>query len=168
MEKKSRLWLWILVGILGLGAIGVGVWMGLSRPTVEELRSKGVFVLRKDDLQEGEMVEGTDTLVNVESWNLDSLMLGFSYGKQEGSFRIDFGKTRVMLKVTDPEGDGMINHNLLSMLSPYWKESFCLGDTLVLRLRDSSISLKENLGAIESEDVVKITNLGPSKCRKEE
>lgn len=168
MEKKSKLWLWVLVGVLGLGAIGGGVWLGLSKPTVEELRSKGVFVLRKDDLEEGEIVEGTDMLVRVEEWDLDDLILVFSYGDQKGDFRVHFEKIQVVLKVPNPEGEGMINHNLMSTLSPYWENSFCLGDTLVLRLRDSSVAKKKNLELISGVDVVKITNLGPSKCRKEE
>ena len=167
MEKKSRLWLWILIGVLSLGAIGGGVWLGLSRPTAEELRSKGVFVLTKDDLEEGEIVEGTDILVKVERWSLDDLILGFSRGNRGGSFKVDFGKTRVVLKIPNPDGEGMVDHSLMSTLSPYWEESFCLEDTLVFRLRDSAVELKDNLGVIESEDVVKITNLGPSKCRKE-
>ena len=168
MEKRSRLWIWILIGVLCLGAIGGGVWMGLNRPTVEELRSKGVFVLTKDDLEEEDMVEGTDILVKVERWSSDDLILGFSRGNRGGSFKVDFGKTRVVLKIPNPEGEGVVDHNLMSTLSPYWEKSFCLGDTLVFRLKDSAVELKESLGVIKSEDVVKITNLGPSKCRKGE
>lgn len=166
MEKKSKLWLWILIGVLCLGAIGGGVWLGLSKPTVEELRSEGVFVLRKDDLEEGEIVEGTDMLVVARRWDSKSLVLSFSYKNQAKDIQIDFSKTTIVLKVPNPEGDGLINHNLLSMSSPYWEDAFCSGDTLVFRLRDSSVGLKKNLTLIESEDVVKITNLGPSKCRK--
>ncbi len=167
MEKKSKLWLWILVGVLCLGAIGGGVWLGLRRPTVEELRSKGVFVLTKDDLQESEIVEGTDMVVVARRWNSKSLVLSFSYKSQANDLQIDFSKTAIVLKVPDPEGDGMVNHNLLSMLSPYWEDAFCPGDTLVVKLRDSAVGLKKNLTLIESEDVVEITNLGPGECRKE-
>ena len=61
----------------------------------------------------------------------------------------------------------MVEHDLLSTLSPYWEKAFCPGDSLVLELKDSAVGLKEQLASIKSSDVVKITNLGPSKCREE-
>jgi len=168
MEKRNKLWLWVLVGMLGLMAVGGGIWLASSKPTIQELRSKGVFVLTKDDFEEGEIVEGTDILVKVEEWSLDDLVLKFSYGEQEGSFIVRFGKMQVVLKVPNPDGEGTVDHALMSTLSPYWEKSFCPGDTLVLRLKDSSVKSKKNLELIGSGDIVKITNLGPSKCRKEE
>ncbi len=43
---------------------------------------------------------------------------------------------------------------------------FVWGDTVLMELEESAIELKKDLEKIESKDVIKITNLGPSECRK--
>ncbi len=62
--------------------------------------------------------------------------------------------------------NGLIGETLLSTLSPYWKNAFCVGDTVLMELEESAIGLKKDLEKIESKDVIKITNLGPSECRE--
>ena len=173
MEKKSKLWLWVLIGVLCLGAIGGGVWLGMkgsTMPTVEELKSKGTFVLTGEYLQEDEaegIEEGSAIVVRVEDWSLDDLILGFSKGDKGGSFRLDLTKTKVVLKIRDSDSGEIVEHSLMSTLSPYWESIFCLEDYLVFELRDSLVESKKNLNSIRSDDVVRIINLGPSKCREE-
>lgn len=171
MEKKSKWWLWLLVGVLCLMAVGGGVWLGFKKPTIEELRSKGTFVLTGEYLKESGVdiegiAEGSEVVVRVEDWDLEDLILGFSRGNKGGSFKLDLARTRVVLKVRDLD-EKVVEHSLMSTSSPYWQSIFCVEDYLVFELRDSAVGKGESLNSIKGEDVVKITNLGPSKCREE-
>lgn len=167
MEKKSLPWLWILVGVLSVVAIGVGVWLGFNRGVIHYAREHGIkraigdILLSEDDFKE------TEFLVGVLAWEEQGAVISFTYDEQIGKFPINAKETEVVLMV-QPEGSNELEpQNLLSTLSPYWKNAFCMGDTLLMELEESAIGLKKDLGKIESKDVVKITNLGPSKCRKE-
>ena len=169
MENKGKLWLWILVGILGVGAIGVGVWLGLNQGAIQYARDYGVLrliedvILSKDDLKE------TELMVSVLAWDEEGAVISFTGDKQIGKFAISAIETELILKAQVEEGNGLnglIGETLLSTLSPYWKNAFCVGDTVLMELEESAIGLKKDLEKIESKDVIKITNLGPSECRE--
>jgi len=82
------LWLWILVGILGVGVIGVGVWLGLNQVAIQYARDHGVLrliedvILSKDDLKE------TELMVSVLAWDEEGAVISFTGDKQIGKFAI--------------------------------------------------------------------------------
>jgi len=167
MEKKSGLWLWILVGVLAVGVIGAGVWLGLNRGIVQYAREHGIKRAMGDVFFSEDDFKETEFLVGVLAWEEQGAVISFTRDKQIGKFAISAKETEVVLMVQVEGGNELETHNLLSTLSPYWKNAFCMGDTVLIELEESSVGLKKDLEKIESKDVVKITNLGLGKCKEE-
>lgn len=157
MEKKSRLWLWILVSVLCLMAIGGGVWFGLRGREVK---------INEEDLSKYATTERTEKLVVSRGWNSKTLVFSFESEEGSGEFKIDFKSTAVVLTVSEGSWkEGLKKHNLLSVNSPYWETAFCLGDVVVMELSDAFFNSDKSLSELRGEDVKIITNLGASSCR---
>jgi len=164
--ERNKLWIWLLIAVLITSSIGMGMWLGLNKELVQYAKDNGVLTVIKQVVSNGDVGEGTELVVEVQTWDEKFLFFDFVREGRLGSFKIDFKKTGVVLMVPGLQEGEMVEHDLLSTLSPYWKDAFCPGDSVVLELKDSAVGLKEQMVSIRSSDVVKITNLGPSKCRR--
>lgn len=161
MERKKVL-LWLSLGLLVVLSIGMGLFLA-TKPEILNRNTNGEDIFWEETLLE----ETSEVLVLARSWDSKKLLFGYESKDGVGKFKINFGKSMVVLKVPDETGKSLIDHPLLSMNSPYWETAFCIGDKVVLELSESYFISGRKLNELTSEDVFLITNLGPSKCRAE-
>lgn len=157
MTGMKKYW-WILLVILVVSFLVVG-WSYYMKKN--KWKKDEGLVRRIQDLTPGEM------WVRVREWNDKDLILSFwdEVSGDTGEMRIDFQKTVVVVGVVDNEKGEVQQKILASMISPYWEKAFCSDDFVVFKLKDSTYLSKKSVGEFTSEDVKKITNFGPSRCR---
>jgi len=166
MESKRSLWLWLLVGLLVLLFVGGGVWLGLKGgfDSIVGVGKSGLEIEEK-------VAEGHERIIIVSGWDSDTLQLDFESNDGDGGFKVEFVNTSVYISVPeyyDDEQNGeLVEEPLLSKSSPYFERAFCMGDMLILEMSEDYFLSSKDLTRINSSDVEKIRNLGPSQCREE-
>lgn len=167
MESKKFSWWWLVVGFLILLVVGGGVWLGLN----------GGFNLGKGSIDErllfeDDMAESGEVFAVVRGWDSKNLWLDFETRDGIGGFKIDFLTTNVFLSVQEYDYDSdevsVSQVHVLSMNEPYFETAFCIDDLVVFKVSEGFLLSDKELTKIDSGDVDKITNLGPSVCRQED
>ena len=157
MTGMKKYW-WILLVILVVSSLVVG-WSYYMKKN--KWKTDEGLVRRIQNLTPGEM------WVRGREWNDKDLILSFwdEVSGDTGEMRIDFQKTVVVVGVVDNERGEIRQELLVSMASPYWEKAFCPEDFVTFELKGSTYVSKKSVAEFTSEDVEKITNFGPSRCR---